>query len=351
MKKSTWIPIVFAAALAAASVALFGWPGPARQFLVAQKDWIRSLAAAVAVVSAATALVLGLRRYLGGLEAAAEKPPATGAEPGLEASPKAAVAASPPEVTEHRVPKDPMPASSSVVAPAVPPPAPPAIQAGERGVAIGGSAADTVVSTGDGNIIAESVQIFAAGEPSAAFGGGGMASAAPAIQAGERGSTPGDRALELFISYAHEDEALRAEIDQHLSLLVREGWIRPWHDREIAAGEEWRGQIDARLEAADLILLLVSPAFLASDYCFDVESSRALERHASGEARVIPVIVCPCDWSTAPFAELQALPRDGKSVTTWDNQDEAWLDVARGLRAASAGSGRSGSTVRNRRRS
>ena len=86
------------------------------------------------------------------------------------------------------------------------------------------------------------------------------------------------------------------------------------------------------MEKADLILLLVSPAFLASDYCYDVETARALERHALGEARAIPVIVRPCDWASAPFADLQALPRDGQAVTTWANRDEAWLDVTRGLR-------------------
>ncbi len=141
-------------------------------------------------------------------------------------------------------------------------------------------------------------------------------------------------ALKLFISYVHEDEPLREKLGVHLAQLEREGAIQPWHDREIAAGDEWRGQIDDRLEAADLILLLVSPSYLASDYCFDVETNRALERHALGQARVIPVILRPCYWESAPFAELQALPKDGKAVTTWRNRDEAWLDVARGLKEA-----------------
>ncbi len=142
------------------------------------------------------------------------------------------------------------------------------------------------------------------------------------------------KALDVFISYAHKDERLRRKLDEHLAVLVRAGEIQPWHDREIAAGEEWRGQIAERLEAADLILPLVSSSFLASDYCFDIETTRALERHILGEARVIPIIIRPCDWTPSPFAELQALPRDGKPVTTWRNRDQAWLDVARGLRAA-----------------
>ena len=79
--------------------------------------------------------------------------------------------------------------------------------------------------------------------------------------------------LDVFISYAHEDESLRAELAQHLALLKREGEIRPWHDREIAAGDEWRGQIDDRLEAADLILLLVSSSFLAGSICLSDPSA------------------------------------------------------------------------------
>ncbi len=141
-------------------------------------------------------------------------------------------------------------------------------------------------------------------------------------------------AYRVFISYSHDDEALRQELEKHLALLRREGRVRTWHDREITAGDEWRGQLDARLDAADLILLLVSASFIASDYCWDVETARALERHALGETRVVPVIVRPCDWQSAPFAELQALPRAGKPVTDWPNPDTAWLDVARGLRRA-----------------
>ncbi len=141
-------------------------------------------------------------------------------------------------------------------------------------------------------------------------------------------------ALDLFISYAHEDESLREKLEEHLSALEDDGEVRLWHDRKIVAGDDWCGQIDQHLETADLILLLVSPSFLASDYCFDVETERALKRHERGEARVIPIIVRPCDWDTTRFAELQALPRDGKPITTWGNRDQAWLDVARGLRKA-----------------
>ncbi len=140
--------------------------------------------------------------------------------------------------------------------------------------------------------------------------------------------------FDLFISYDRDDEPLREELDNHLAPLEREGAIRPWHKRKIGAGEEWRGHVDDQLEAADLILLLVSPSFLASDYCFDVEATRALERHAMGRARVIRVIVRPCDSTRSPFAELQVLPKNGEPITCWENRDQGWLDIVQALRAS-----------------
>ncbi len=142
--------------------------------------------------------------------------------------------------------------------------------------------------------------------------------------------------VDIFFSYSHRDEALRDALETHLALLKREGAIRAWHDRRIGAGREWEGAIDRHLESADLVLLLISPDFIASDYCFDREMGRALERHRAGDARVVPVILRPCDWQTADFARLQALPKDGKAITTWRNRDQALVDVVRGLRSAVA---------------
>ncbi|MGH9937528.1 MAG: metallophosphoesterase, partial [Blastocatellia bacterium] len=102
----------------------------------------------------------------------------------------------------------------------------------------------------------------------------------------------------------------------------------------INAGEEWRGEIDRRLESAGIILLLVSPDFIASEYCYDVEAKRALERHAAGEAVVIPVVLRPVDWLKTPLSELQSLPRDNRAVTLWPNQDAAFVEVAKGIRQA-----------------
>lgn len=138
--------------------------------------------------------------------------------------------------------------------------------------------------------------------------------------------------LELFYSYSHKDEDLRDELETHLSMLKRQKVISQWHDRGILAGEEWGGEIDEHLKAADIILLLVSANFLASDYCYDIELKLAMERHEAGEARVVPVILRPCDWSGAPFGKLQALPKNARPVTTWPNRDEAFTDIAKGIR-------------------
>ncbi len=143
---------------------------------------------------------------------------------------------------------------------------------------------------------------------------------------------PPTSAVEVFYSYAHADETLRSALEKHLKALQRQGLITQWHDRCIDAGTEWAHAIDTHLSTASLILLLISSDFIASDYCYDLEMQRAMERHHAGEARVIPIILRPCDWQATPFAALQAFPTNGKPITTWLNQDEALLDVVRGIR-------------------
>jgi hypothetical protein len=140
--------------------------------------------------------------------------------------------------------------------------------------------------------------------------------------------------LKLFYSYSHQDEALRERLEISLALLKRQGIIQAWHDRQIGAGDEWAKQISEHLENADIILLLVSPDFIASDYCWDIELACAMERQAADEACVIPVILREVDWQGAPFGKLQALPNNAKPITRWDDQDTAFADVARGIRKA-----------------
>lgn len=138
--------------------------------------------------------------------------------------------------------------------------------------------------------------------------------------------------LKLFYSYSHRDEKLRDKLDNHLALLQRQGLIEEWHDRMIEAGDDWESEISTHLETAEIILLLVSDDFIASDYCYSVEMQSALERHERGEARVIPVILRPVDWESSPLGELQALPKNAKPISLWRNRDEALKNVAQGIR-------------------
>lgn len=122
------------------------------------------------------------------------------------------------------------------------------------------------------------------------------------------------------------------ELARHPSVLKREGLVQPISNRVIPAGSEWNQVISEHLKRANIFIILVSADFLASDYCYDVEMKRALERHESGSARVIPIIVRPCSWSFTPFGRLQALPRDAKPITTWIDRDAEWASIIEALR-------------------
>ena len=148
-----------------------------------------------------------------------------------------------------------------------------------------------------------------------------------------RGRTVGEQkqAVRLFYSYSHRDEGLRNELETHLKLLQRQGLIETWNDRRIEAGEDWKGKIDENLERAGIILLLISADFIASDYCYEKEMMRALEREKNGEAIVIPVILRDVSLKGAPFDKLQYLPKDGLAVTKWEDKDSAWRNVSEGI--------------------
>jgi hypothetical protein len=142
------------------------------------------------------------------------------------------------------------------------------------------------------------------------------------------------RAIKLFYCYARADKGLRDELDMHLSSLKRQGLITTWYDREISPGTDWEREIDTHLSTAHIVLLLVSPPFMASEYCYGIEMKRALERHEAGTARVIPIILRPVYWEDAPFSNLQVLPKDALPVTRWPDRDDALLDIARNIHKA-----------------
>jgi len=143
--------------------------------------------------------------------------------------------------------------------------------------------------------------------------------------------------IEVFCCYAHEDEHLLNELKRHLSPQQRQQLINVWHDRDISAGIEWEQEIEKHLNEAHIILLLISPDFISSEYCYGTEMKRALELHKRGEARVIPVILRPVGgWEKVPpgdiqLGQLQALPKDAKPITSWTDHDEAWKDVTEGI--------------------
>lgn len=142
--------------------------------------------------------------------------------------------------------------------------------------------------------------------------------------------------VKLFFSYSHKDEEFRNELETHLALLKRQGVISSWHDRRITAGGDFGQVISSELESSQIILLLVSAHFLASDYCYEKEMARALEKHADRSAVVIPVILHPCDWHSAPFGHLRATPTDGKAISMYANQHEALAIVAKDVREAAS---------------
>jgi tetratricopeptide (TPR) repeat protein len=139
--------------------------------------------------------------------------------------------------------------------------------------------------------------------------------------------------LRVFFSYAHADEAHRKTLAKHLSALEDEGLITVWHDRKIMGGREWAGAIDDALGSADIVLLLISVDFLASDYCNDVELTEAIRRHDAAQARVVPVILRSCDWEHSRFARFNALPPYGVPVVEAEHPDQRFVAVAKGLRA------------------
>ncbi len=136
----------------------------------------------------------------------------------------------------------------------------------------------------------------------------------------------------IFVSYSRKDVEYLNEFIVHLSGLERNDKIELWTDQEIVASTVWEKELKNRLESADIIIFLVSPDFIASDYIYDVEISKAIERHNKGEVAIVPVIIRPCDYSSTPLTKFQALPKNAEPISSWKLRDEAWMDVVNGLK-------------------
>lgn len=138
--------------------------------------------------------------------------------------------------------------------------------------------------------------------------------------------------MQAFISYSHQDNAMLDHLHTHLTQLRRDGLISEWTDRDIEAGGRVDDRISRALKDADLFIALLSPHYLASNYCYEQEFTTALEREKAGSIVIVPVVVQPCDWLNTPFKIFKALPTDGKPVSDWSNANTAFLSVTQGLR-------------------
>ena len=138
--------------------------------------------------------------------------------------------------------------------------------------------------------------------------------------------------VSVFFSYSHVDEEMRDQLETHLTMMKRNREINTFHDRKILAGAELGGEIDHNLMSASIVLLLVSPAFLESEYCYSVEMKTALSRHKNGQTQVIPIILEYCDWLNSPLKDLLAIPNDGKPITEYANYNKAFNEVTNEIR-------------------
>lgn len=141
-----------------------------------------------------------------------------------------------------------------------------------------------------------------------------------------------------FISYTHADTALKEQLVRHLAPLRRERLIDLWHDGMLRPGEHLDPSVQAALAASDVVILLVSADFIASEYCYEQEMLRAFARQRAGTAQVIPIILRPCQWKGVPIgdgqtlSEFVALPKDGKPVTSWSDADTAFDNAVGAIR-------------------
>jgi hypothetical protein len=140
------------------------------------------------------------------------------------------------------------------------------------------------------------------------------------------------RSTKAFISYSHNDTDMLELLHKHLKQLQRDSLIDTWEDREIQAGGQLDQQISKALNNAGLFLALLSPDYIASNYCYEKEFEKALQMQEENRLIIIPIILEPCDWLNTPFSKFKAIPKDGKAISTWENKNTAFLDVAQNIR-------------------
>lgn len=136
--------------------------------------------------------------------------------------------------------------------------------------------------------------------------------------------------LKTFIIYARADAQFKDELLTHLHPFVEYKFIEKWVDSDLLPGEDWEKRIEDELDAAHLVIMLVSADALSSEFIRKKELKTALEKKRAGTARVIPILVRDCYWKMHPdLSEIQLLPKDEhgkiKGVAAWLSKDSAWL--------------------------
>lgn len=145
------------------------------------------------------------------------------------------------------------------------------------------------------------------------------------------GPSVGKPEIRIFVSYSHVDEAARVKLETHLAALKWDN-VSTWFDGDLDAGDALDRDIARELRRAHIFVALLSPNYLASDYCWKKEFKRAMTRRSQGLVRVVAAVVRPCDWKATRAARFKLLPTDGRPVTQWRPADKAYLNIAEGIR-------------------
>src|SRR5665213_815088 len=135
-----------------------------------------------------------------------------------------------------------------------------------------------------------------------------------------------------FISYSHSDEQVVKRLHTHMSQLKREGQLSSWFDGAILVGGSLDDEIGNELKKAEIFLAIISPDYLASSYCYDIEFQEALKLFNMGQLKIVPIIAQPCDWTSSPFGKFKAIPKDGKPISEFMNDNNAYLNIIDELR-------------------
>ena len=138
--------------------------------------------------------------------------------------------------------------------------------------------------------------------------------------------------MEAFISYSHKDSEYLERLKVHLANMKRQNLITEWTDNEIHAGDSIDEDVLRKLNNSEVFIALLSPDYLASKYAYEIEFKKAQELQENGSLIIVPIIVEPCDWQKTPFGVLKALPKDGKAISEWTNENNAFLNVIDELR-------------------